>query len=116
MFKVGDKVRVRETLMNYATEGETFTVERVNKNYVYIKSLKGRIGCFFHHRFELVEAAKLFDISKATDQELADEIRRLQAQREEFTKILQNRGYLLRWLYQDGKNILSFVKKLETVI
>lgn len=100
MFKIGDKVRFKEAYMDMAPKGTTDVVTGVrnlkytigDRNSTYLIRLKNLKIEVFNTRLELMEEGS-FNVSTATDQELADEYRRLIALRAKLCSALESRGF-----------------------
>jgi hypothetical protein len=90
MFKVGDRVRAVNNWTCWFKEGDEFTVADVD-NYIYIKHPKLGRGGFRAENFELV--TNEFNVSTATDQELADEFRTTRKRLQELNDALVSRGF-----------------------
>jgi len=134
MFKVGDKVRFNQDYGYCARKGDTGVVTRVKKvstpyteygqtatHLVKVELTEGSTRECLDFRLDKV-SDEPFNVSTATDQELADEYRRLLDLRLPVWEELINRGYLFR----DGNNIsmtpaasgeeVSITKEERTVI
>lgn len=97
MFKVGDKVVCIDT-KNGANGvlkfGKTYTIGGFDKyGFVLLKELHPHGLGYFASRFELAE--EVFNISSATDQQLADEYRKNIKIRGDLLAELNTRGYVL---------------------
>lgn len=97
MFKVGDKVRLKMSYMTFPI-GLTGTVtkirptERCGNTMIEVAFDVGTNTAAFDFRFERVSNSA-FNISTATDQELANEYRRMQDERKPVYDELIRRGF-----------------------
>lgn len=132
-FKVGDRVRIPETL-NPQWAGEGVIKEPVNHNIMVTVQMTsgqfaGSLGGFSAQGVELLEP------TEPTDQELADEYRKTLRRQLELSLALQARGFKRQWrnvvndtpgLWKEGSAILPahltkeyrFIKTIteETVV
>lgn len=102
MFKIGDKVRLLEDYasMPAGTEGVVTALKKASitqwegrpvTHLIGFMSDTGKALACFNCRLELVSRG--FNISKATDQELADEYRLLREEASNCAKELHSRGF-----------------------
>jgi hypothetical protein len=102
-FKVGDRVRVLpKHVNNHLKLNVVYVVEAVKNPYGYFEGLDlqnvpkfSKDQGWHECRFELVSSANEFNISTATDEELAAEYRRLTDERVACSIALRDRGYNL---------------------
>jgi len=105
-FEVGSFVRCVDNAgwENHLTNGRTYevvsfyhsTMNRAvgSEKGVTIKTDRGVFATFYNFRFEQIASSEPeFNLSTATDQELADEYRRLRAEDESIATELIKRGY-----------------------
>ena len=121
-FKIGDRVRcvdagnhhLIKNKKEYVVEGPGFALNGPDP-LIQLEGVKDYLG-FFESRFELVK--KSFNIETATDQELADEVRRLWEQYAPVARALKNKGYSLAgYGVGDESNVYYKVsKKVEQEI
>jgi hypothetical protein len=121
MFKVGDRVRLTE---NYPlapfNKGDEGVVERVYNEMdgQYLVSFrvpsKGSCCCL-NTRLELVSPAS-FNISTATDQELADEYRRNVNVVNDLLGALKDRGYTIDAIHPSLNKRVTIVESRERFI
>jgi hypothetical protein len=107
MFKVGDRVRFKQGYMQYPV-GSTGTVTGVKNcqsgKILVSVTVDGRETTFVYSgRLELIEKTG-FNVSTATDQELADEIRRVWKEYVPLFLALKSRGYMLAAYGCDGRS------------
>jgi hypothetical protein len=104
-FKSGDKVRALTTWSQWFKKGDILTVSHMTQDgdrteadglWVYVSSPNfDHAGGFYPENFELVSSSE-FNISTATDQELADEYRRLVNEATAMFLTLRERGYTVK--------------------
>lgn len=117
-FKKGDKVRCidagnHEKIKNnkvYTVEGPGFELRNSDDKLIQLKEVTDGLG-FFDYRFELVK--KEFCITKATDQELANEYRKTLETVHELGKAIRERGFVIT--YPNG-TVLPPPKSIERII
>lgn len=107
-FKVGDKVRALDnSLYGPLVKDQIYTVKGdhpTTANAIVLVELPQLSG-FFPKRFEKV--SEEFNVSTATDQELANEYRRMCDKRTAVFDELRNRGYVVRSI--DGMSVVRAV-------
>jgi hypothetical protein len=128
MFKVGDKVRFNQDYGYVARKGETGVVTKIKKTnhtknkqttiYIVTVSLtEGQTTECFDFRLDKV-SDEPFNVSTATDQELADEYRRLrQEMKDEYRRLreeqrpvfdeLRRRGYSINFGFEGKVKIIK---------
>lgn len=112
-FPVGSKVRCIQQA-GVLVKGKIYTVIRNDGSFTYVDTgLHPQANGYFHYRFEAVPEPE-FNISTATDQELADEYRRFILEARPLRQELLNRGFTFTHK-KDGK-ILVFCETEDTVI
>jgi hypothetical protein len=98
VFEIGNRIRCLNSVNSHGlVKGSVYTVSGINnrQGFVLIKELPNNVLGFFDHRFELV-TDEVFNVSTATDQELADEYRRLLDSRVPIFNELKNRGFTVK--------------------